>query len=141
MMRWLSIGVVFETFVPFSFYLIIIWIAIAAPALLYFSVLIYSVINYLGIIIIGVTFLKASDEPWLLQRQKVHFLIVYSKQGLPLFSKVFDKNLNENQTHLLVGGFSAITSMFQETIKTTGNIKSIILDDKQLRIINKEDFI
>jgi len=141
LITWLSLGVFCAVFFPFLSYLIIIVEAYIYPPLIYFSIAFLPFIRNLGILFIGFAFLKASKEPWLLQRHRIHFLIVYSKDGIQLFSKVFDKKLTSERTMLLAGGFSAITSIFKEATETTGSIKSIVLEDKELQIINKPHFL
>ena len=95
----------------------------------------------IGILIIGISFLRVSKNPWLLQRQKVHFLVVYSPSGLTLFSKVFSKEIEKDDTYLLSGAFSAVTTLIKGCTKSTGNVESILLEGKELRIINREKFI
>jgi hypothetical protein len=139
--RLLSIGVFLGIFFPI---IGIISILISASISVYLMVITYiftSVIRSIGVFIIGFAFLRASKEPWLLQRQKVHLLMVYSKDGILLYSKIFNEQLSEERTLLLAGGFSAIASLFKEATAATGNIKSILLEDKQLRIVNRKYFI
>jgi len=138
---WLALGVFFAIFFQFIAYIIIIITMFINPFVLILSIGTLPTVRNLGIIFIGIAFLKASKEPWLLQRHRIHFLIVYSKDGIQLFSKVFNENLTSERTLLLAGGFSAITSIFKEATATTGSIKSILLEDKELRIINKPHFL
>ena len=138
---WLSLGVFCAIFFPFISYLIIIIEAYMNSPLMYISIGTLPLVRNLGIIFIGIAFLKASKEPWLLQRHRIHFLIVYSKDGIQLFSKVFNEKLTSERTMLLAGGFSAITSIFKEATETTGSIKSIVLEDKELQIINNPHFL
>ena len=95
----------------------------------------------IGILIIGIAFLRVSKSPWLLQRQKIHFLVVYSPSGLTLFSKVFSKEIKKDDTFLLSGAFSAVTTLIKGCTKSAGNVESILLEGKELRIINREKFI
>lgn len=95
----------------------------------------------IGILIIGIAFLKVSKNPWLLQRQKVDFLVVYDHGGLSLYSKIFSKDISSNDTILLAGAFSAVTSLIEESTKSTGNVESVILQGKELRVVNREGFI
>ena len=138
---WLSWGVFFAIFFPLIAYIFVIIISIISPLFLLITLLIFLFLRNLGVIFIGVAFFRASKEPWLLQRHRVHFLIVYSKDGIQLFSKVFSKSLSSERTSLLAGGFSAVTSLFREATETTGTIKSILLEDKELRIIDKPHFL
>ena len=139
--RLLSIGVFFGVFFPIIGMLSILVAAIISVELMVIAFLSSSVIRSFGIFTIGIAFLRASKEPWLLQRQKVHLLMVYSKDGILLYTKVFNENLSKDRTLLLAGGFSAIATLFKEATSATGNIKSILLEDKELRIINREHFI
>jgi hypothetical protein len=139
--KWLSMGVFLTIFFPFVAYFFILFFVSINIVLLAISVLILLILNNLGIYFIGFAFLRIRSEPWLLQRQKVHLLIVYSKDGVLLYSKTFNVNISEQRTLLLAGGFSAITSLFKEATATAGDIKSILLEDKELRIINKEHFV
>lgn len=109
--------------------------------LLYFDIIFGSIIQNIGILTIGFTFYRVSHNPWLLQQQKVYLLVVYSHDGVELFSKSFSEEITSNDLMLLAGGFSAISSMFQEITDAEGIIKAILLEDKELRIIKKEHFI
>lgn len=94
-----------------------------------------------GMLIIGYAFIKISKHPWLLQRQKIHWLLVYSRDGIDLFSKPFSSELTAEDMTLITGGFSAIAALFQEATKTPGDIQSILLEGKELRLIAREQFI
>ncbi len=100
-----------------------------------------SIPQSIGILIVGISFLKASKNPWLLQRQKVYFLVVYSNSGLLLYSKTFSKEITADDTFLLAGAFSAVASLISGCTKSTGSVKSILLEGKQLRVINREMFV
>ena len=139
--KWLSMGVFLTIFFPFIAYFFILLFTQISYVTLAIAVLILLIFNNLGVFFIGIAFLRIRSEPWLLQRQKVHLLIVYSKDGILLFSKTFNVNISEQRTLLLAGGFSAITSLFKEATATAGEIKSILLEGKELRIINKEHFV
>jgi len=139
--RWLFIGVFFSIFFPIIAYLIIIFLTEISELILAIFLLLSLFIMNSGSIIIGVAFLRVKKEPWLLQRQKVHLIIVYSRDGIQIYSKIFNKSLSESKTVLLTGSFSAITSLFQETTETAGAVKSVLLEDKELRIINKDHFV
>lgn len=99
------------------------------------------IIQNIGMIIIGFTFFKASKRPWLLQRQRIHMLLVYSESGIQLYSKIFGDQISLNDTELLTGAFSAISNLFKEATKTTGNIDTIILEGRELKIIKKDHFL
>ncbi len=95
----------------------------------------------LGVLTICGAFLSISNNPWLLQHQKIYFLIVYSHEGITLYSKSFSEKITHNDIHILAGVFSAISSLIKDGAKTTGMVESIALEKKQLRIINREKFI
>lgn len=95
----------------------------------------------LGTFTIGITFLSISNNPWLLQHQKIYFLIVYSHEGITLYSKTFSKEITHHDIVILAGAFSAISSLIMDGAKTTGKVESIVLEGKQLKIINREKFI
>ena len=97
--------------------------------------------NNIGMFIIGYAFYRASKQPWLLQRQKVHLLLVYSKEGLDLFSKIFSNEITPEDVTLLTGGFTAVASMFQEAMKTADKVHSIQFERRTLRLLNRADFI
>jgi len=107
----------------------------------YQDIIFSSMIQGSGILIIGILFYRISNNPWLLQQQEVYLLIIYSHDGLELYSKSFSRNISSESLILLAGGFSAISSMFQEITDAEGIIKAILLEDKELRIIKKEHFI
>ncbi len=92
----------------------------------------------IGMFIIGYAFYRASRQPWLLQRQKVHLLLVYSKEGLDLYSKIFSDEMTPEDVTLLTGGFTAVTSMFQEATKTGDKVQSIQFEGRTLRLFNRE---
>ncbi len=108
---------------------------------IYQDIIFSSIIQGSGILIIGIVFYRISNNPWLLQQQEVYLLIVYSHDGLELYSKSFSKTISSESLILLAGGFYAISSMFQEITDAEGIIKAILLEDKELRIIKKEHFI
>ena len=95
----------------------------------------------IGMFLIGYAFYRASKEPWLLQRQKVHLLLVYSKDGLDLFSKIFSDEIAPDDVTLLTGGFTAVSSMFQEVTKSQAKVQAIQFEGRILRLINRELFI
>ena len=139
--RWLFIGVSLSILFPIIAYMtIIILTEISEIILTIFLILSLFLMNS-GSIIIGIAFLRVKKEPWLLQRQKVHLIIVYSRDGIQIYSKILNKNLSESKTVLLTGSFSAITSLFQEATETAGAVRSVLLEDKELRIINKDLFV
>ncbi len=95
----------------------------------------------IGMFIIGYAFYRASKQPWLMQRQKVHLLLCYSKEGLDLYSKIFSDEITPEDVTLLTGGFTAVTSMFQEATKTADKVQSIQFEGRTLRLLNRELFI
>jgi hypothetical protein len=108
---------------------------------LLFALVFGSILQNIGILIVGIIFYRISKNPWLLQLQKVYLLIVYSHDGLELYSKSFSDDITSESLMLLAGGFSAISSMFKEITDAEGIITAILLEDKELRIIKKEHFI
>ena len=141
LLTWLFIGIFFAIFLP-SFP-IFFWDFFSPDLLLVIMerFIIGIIFQNIGILIIGVAFFKVSKKPWLLQRQKVHFLLVYSKIGVELYSKSFYGGLTTEDTILLAGGFSAISSLIQEATKTSGEINAIILEGKELRIKSRPNFL
>ncbi len=103
--------------------------------------LIQSIPETICILIVGLIFFKISNNLWLLQHQKVYFLIVYSHGGLTLYSKSFHKDITSTDTQLLAGAFSAISSLIKDGTKTTGMVQGIMLEGKVLKIINRKNFI
>ncbi|MFX1398859.1 MAG: hypothetical protein ACFFAS_17650 [Promethearchaeota archaeon] len=103
--------------------------------------IIQSLVQTLGILTIGIIFLTISNNPWLLQHQKIYFLITFSHQGIELYSKTFSENISSHETILLAGAFSAISMLIKDGAKSTSKIESISLKDKILKIINRPDFI
>ena len=138
---WLLFGVFFSIILPLIGYILILILTEISMDLVSFFLLFFLIIMNSGAIIIGFTFLRVKKEPWLLQRQKVHLIVVYSRDGIQIYSKIFNKALSETKTALLTSSFSAITSLFQEATETAGAVKSVLLEDKELRIINKDYFV
>ncbi|MBD3193624.1 MAG: hypothetical protein GF317_01110 [Candidatus Lokiarchaeota archaeon] len=99
------------------------------------------ILENIGILMIGGAFLRVGNNRWLLQQQKVYLIVVYSPDGIELYSKAFSKNISKDDVLLLAGGFSAVTNLFREVTDAEGSIKSILLEDKELRIIKRENFI
>lgn len=108
---------------------------------LLFGLVFGSILQNIGILIVGLIFYRISNNPWLLQQQKVYLLICYSHDGVELYSKSFSEDITSESLMLLAGGFSAISSMFKEITDAEGIITAILLEDKELRIIKKEHFI
>ncbi len=97
--------------------------------------------NNIGMFIIGLAFYRASKQPWLLQRQKVHLLLLYNKAGLDIFSKIFSEDITPEDVTLLTGGFTAVSSMFQEATKSGDKVQSIQFEGRTLRLLNREFFV
>jgi hypothetical protein len=104
------------------------------------TLLVMLIIENTGILIIGIAFYWASKNPWLLQQQRVYLLVVYSHDGVELYSKTFTEKISKDDVLLLSGGFTAIGNLFKEATDAEGGIKAILLEDKELRIINKKYF-
>lgn len=144
MIIWLSLGLLMAVLMPSIQYIISPPAELQAENRAVFSmnmVIFREIIQSAGMVIIGFAFLKISKYPWLLQRQRTHLLIVYSNSGICLYNKAFDKDITDDDLLLLAGGFSAITSLFQEATKATGSVKSIAIEDRELRIINRTQFL
>ncbi|MHA1681611.1 MAG: hypothetical protein ACTSUE_11425 [Promethearchaeota archaeon] len=103
------------------------------PAFFYFKPI--------GLVMVGYAFIKVARTPWLLQRQKVHLLLVYSRAGIPMYSKILADNIKDDDVQLLTGAMSAITAIFIESTKTTSGIQSITFDGRELHIIERRDFL
>jgi hypothetical protein len=144
LIMWLSIGLLLAVLLPSIQYAFTqppeAQVERRAAFSLHLSLL-RAIFQSAGMIIIGVAFLKVSKYPWLLQRQRTHFISVYSHEGVCLFSKAFDENITEDDLLLLSGGFSAVANLFQEATRATGKVKSISIEDQELRIINREHFL
>ena len=141
LIKWLTCGTIFTFFMPLIPQIATGLLRQVSIDFLMITSLIQELFQNFGMIIIGVAFLRVSKNPWLLQRQKIHLLMVYSQSGLKLYSKAFIKELTSDDLLLLAGGFSAVTSLLKEATKTTGQVKAILLEGKELRIINRENFI
>ena len=141
LIKWLTCGIIFTFFMPLIPQIAISILPQVSIEFLTTTSLIQELFQNFGMVIIGVAFLRVSKNPWLLQRQKIHLLMVYSQSGLKLYSKAFIKELTSDDLLLLAGGFSAVTSLLKEATKTTGQVKAILLEGKELRIINRENFI
>jgi cytochrome c oxidase subunit IV len=100
-----------------------------------------NVLQDLGMIVIGIAFIRISRNPWLLQQQQVYFILVISKEGLDIFSRTFRPEISPNDLTLFSGGFSAVSSMFKEVTKSESVVKSIMFEGKELRLINRKNFI
>ncbi len=114
--------------------------ALITADLLYIP-LIEGVLQDLGMLVLGAAIMRVSKNPWLLQRQQVYFILVLSHEGVDLYSKVFNPEITPTDLTLLSGGFSAVTSLFQEVTKTSTQVKSIVLEDNELRLINRDHFV
>jgi hypothetical protein len=140
LLKWLFVGLLISMVLPSISYVFEQFrgAAIFEPlGFGFFQGVFYSI----GLVIIGIGFLKVSKNPWLLQRQRAHMLMVYSHEGLTLFSRTFSKDITENDMLLLSGAFTAIASLFEEATKTTAPINSINLEGKELKIINHPQFL
>nr|MDO8109423.1 hypothetical protein [Candidatus Sigynarchaeota archaeon] len=94
----------------------------------------------IGTIIIGLAFYKVNKTPWLLQLQRVHVLLVYAKNGVPLYSKTFREDISDTDIQLLAGAITAVTALFKESTKTTTPVESILFKGKTVRIIDRGSF-
>ncbi|MBY9006991.1 MAG: hypothetical protein KGD63_09545 [Candidatus Lokiarchaeota archaeon] len=99
-----------------------------------------SIIQHIGVYLNGYAFLKVWKNPWLLQRQKIHLLLVFNKSGIELYHKSFHRNLSAEDSGLIAGVFSVVNTLIQEATKTKDQIESINLKGKELRFITREHF-
>ncbi len=76
-------------------------------------------IQHIGVYINCYAFLEVSKNPWLLQRQKIHLIMVFNKSGIELFNKSFYRKFDQEESGLIAGVFSVINSLVQETTKTS----------------------
>ncbi|MBN1214360.1 MAG: hypothetical protein JXA99_02850 [Candidatus Lokiarchaeota archaeon] len=136
----LSLGIFLTIFLPIIPYLVTLFSDLDNTTIGYLHIPRFFFQN-IGMILIGFTFFQASKKPWLLQRQRIHILLVYSETGIQLYSKIFGKELKDRDSELLTGAFSAISSLLKEATKTSGNIESIILEGRELKIIKKDYFL
>jgi hypothetical protein len=141
LITWLLIGVFFAVLLPTTPYFFEFLIVTLPIEFLIGSDLSRTALQVAGMLIIGLAFLRASNSPWLLQQQKVQIISVYSKSGIELYSKTFTEDITEDDLFLLSGGFSAVFTLFREATKAKGNVKAILLEGKELRVINRETFI
>ncbi len=96
----------------------------------------------IGMVLIGLSFKRVSNNPWLLQRQRIHMLLVYLlESGINIYSHSFNNEKIYPDVNILGGAFSAVTSLFKEATKTSGTVQSIKLDGKELRLVNREGFV
>jgi hypothetical protein len=100
-----------------------------------------AIVTTVGMIIIGYAFYKVSNQPWLLQRQSVHLLLVYSNDGILLFSKAFRKDISDMDMNLLTGAITAMSAIFKESTKTETPIQAIMFEGKEVKLINRSSFI
>jgi hypothetical protein len=100
-----------------------------------------SLSQIVGTIIVGIAFFRVLNRPWLLQIQPNHFLVVYSKDGLPLYTKAFRPEISEADIQMLTGAISAITAVFKVTMNLANPIEEIKFKGKIVRIINKYTFV
>ncbi len=141
LLTWLSIGVIFAILLPTTPFFFEIITQTLPIEVLIGSKLTKDALQDAGMLIIGITFILASKSPWLLQRQRIQLIAIYSKSGIELYSKSFNEDITVDDLFLLCGGFSAVSSLFQEVIKVKGGVKAILLEGKELRVINRETFI
>ncbi|MBN1214683.1 MAG: hypothetical protein JXA99_04500 [Candidatus Lokiarchaeota archaeon] len=98
-------------------------------------------IQHIGVYINCYAFLKVSKNPWLLQRQKIHLLMVFNRSGIELFNKSFYRKFDQEESGLIAGVFSVINSLVQETTRTPEELESINLKGREVRFISREHFI
>lgn len=140
LINWLLIGLIIGILLPSPIILDVGFIG-STPFLTLIRTFLRDIFGHAGMLIIGIAFYRVIDNPWLLQRQRIHLLMVYSRDGLELFSKNFSQELADDSNLLLAGGFSAITSLFKEATMSAGQIQAILLEDKELWLKNRENFV
>jgi hypothetical protein len=140
LINWLLIGLIIGILLPSPIILDVGFIE-STPFLTLVRTFLRDIFGHAGMLIIGIAFYRVIDNPWLLQRQRIHLLMVYSRDGLELFSKNFSQELAGDSNLLLAGGFSAITSLFKEATMSAGQIQAILLEDKELWLKNRENFV
>jgi len=141
LMIFLFIGFILAVFIPIVPNILNQFFGKPPERSLLLTILSILLIENAGILIIGIAFYWASKNPWLLQQQQVYLLAVYSPDGVELYSKTFTNKISKDDILLLSGGFTAIGNLFKEATDAEGSIKAILLEDKELRLINKKDFI
>ena len=99
-----------------------------------------NLIQGVGMIIIGYAFKKVGKKPWIMQRQTPLFLMVFSNTGINLFEYSFSEEISEEDLTLFSGGFSAISSVFQEATKLPIEMTSIEFSGKNLEIRRRPTF-
>ena len=67
-------------------------------------------------------------------------MIIYSKTGIPLYTKSFSEDIDDMGMNLLSGAFTAITAIFQESAKVAEPIEAILFHGKHLRVIEMPSF-
>lgn len=140
LINWLLVGLIIGMLLP-SPIIIDAGIIERTPFFLIGRTLFRDLFEHIGMLVFGIAFYRVVDNPWLLQRQRIHLLMVYSRDGLELYSENFSKQLDKEDNLLLAGGFSAITSLFKEATKSGGEIKAILLEDKELWLKNRKNFV
>lgn len=138
---FLFFGIILAIFIPTIPNVIIEILGRPPGRSLILTLLVIVIIENAGILIIGIAFYWVSKNPWLLQQQKVYLIVVYSHDGVELYSKTFTEKISKDDVLLLSGGFTAIGNLFQEATDAQGSINAILLEDKELRIINKKYFV
>jgi len=138
---WLLIGSLIGILIPsFLNFITDDWLIISQDFSI-FSQVLQAIPQSISIFIVGLIFYKVSNNLWLLQHQRVYFLIIYSHSGLTLYSKSFSESITSADTQLLAGAFSAVSSLIKDGTKTTGSVEAILLEGKLLKIINRKKFI
>jgi hypothetical protein len=140
LIKWVFTGLIIIAFLP-SFSYIIEQIIGRSIIQTVGRELLNGLFHSIGMLIIGIAFIRISKNPWLLQRQRASVIMVYSHEGILIYSKSFTKNVNPDDLILLSGGFTAVTSMFKEVTKTSGQVKAIVLEGNELRIFNRKNFL
>ncbi|MCK5342044.1 MAG: hypothetical protein KAR20_01500, partial [Candidatus Heimdallarchaeota archaeon] len=86
-------------------------------------------------------FYRIGKEPWLMQQQQNHFLLIYTTSGTALYTKSFRKDISAEEMNLFSGAFSTISSITQDVTKISENIKTILFEKKELHVMSRDTFI
>jgi hypothetical protein len=101
----------------------------------------FAIVKISGLILVGYAFYKVGQEPWLMQQQQNHFLVIYTTSGTALYTKSFREDISEDDMSLFSGAFSTISSITQEITKISESIKTIHFDKKELHVMSRDTFI
>ncbi|MHA1745822.1 MAG: hypothetical protein ACTSWW_07470 [Promethearchaeota archaeon] len=101
----------------------------------------FAIVKIGGLILVGYAFYKVGKEPWLMQQQQNHFLLIYTTSGTALYTKSFREDISAEDMNLFSGAFSTISSITQDVTKISESIKTILFENKELHVMSRETFI